>query len=198
MSVANAVANLLTPQYATIFVIRTPAMTEAELRGKAFFKAAFQVDLLNVPASAVPSKWTPVIQMYLPLLLGLVPLAIVGGLSKFQAENSTPLQRGFTMTWLVVGIVSGFALHLANPDPGDPLEEDKKKKAKGKKDKMDQKHRSIKKYVIDYLTDGAATESSAPDMAVFILTLLLSAPAIGGMVLVGLMIKEYGNCSLIG
>ena len=139
MSLANAVANLLTPQYATIFVIRTPAMTEAEQRGKAFFKAAFEVDLLNVPASAVPSKWTPVIQTYLPLLLGLVPLAIVGGLSKFQAGNSTPLQRGFTKTWLVVGIIYGCILYFHTGDPGNPLEEEKKKNAKGKKDKKDKK-----------------------------------------------------------
>lgn len=190
MSVVNAVANLLTPQYAAIFVIRTPAMTEAEQRGKAFFKAAFEVDLLDVPASAVPSKWTPVIQKYLPLLLGLIPLAIVGGLSKFQAGNSTPLQRGFIMTWLVVGIVYGSVLHFTNPDPGDPLEEEKKK-PKGKKDK---KYGSIERYLID----GAALESSAPDMAVFFITLLLSPPAVGGMAVVGLMIKEYGNCSPIG
>ena len=193
MSVVNAVANLLTPQYATIFVVRTPAMTEAEQRGKAFFKAAFEVDLLKVPASAVPSEWTPVIQMFLPLLLGLIPLAIVGGLSKFQAGNSTPLQRGFTMTWLVVGIVYGFILHTNNPYPDDPLEEEKKRKTKKNKNKKDKKHCSIKQYLID----DAACESSAPDMSVFFITLLFSPPVIGGMVLVGLMIKEYGNCSSI-
>ena len=193
MSVVNAVANLLTPQYATIFVVRTPAMTEAEQRGKAFFKAAFEVDLLKVPASAVPSEWTPVVQMFLPLLLCLIPLAIVGGLSKFQAGNSTPLQRGFTMTWLVVGIVYGFILHTNNPYPDDPLEEEKKRKTKKNKNKKDKKHCSIKQYLID----NAACESSAPDMSVFFITLLFSPPAIGGMVLVGLMIKEYGNCSSI-
>ena len=182
MSVVNALANLLTPQYATIFVIRTPAMTEAEQRGKTFLKAVFEADLLKVPASAVPSKWTPVIQMFLPLLLGLVPLAIVGGLSKFQAGNSTPLQRCFTMTWLVVGIVYGCILHSHNPDPGDPLEEEKK-------DKKNKKHRSIKQYLID----DAACESSAPDMSVFFITLLFSPPAIGGMGIVGLMIKEDWN-----
>lgn len=85
-------------------------MTEAEQRGKAFFKDALNVELIKVPASAVPSVWTPVMQKYLPLLLGLVPLAIVGGLSKLQAGNSTPLQRGFTMTCLVVGIVLRFTV----------------------------------------------------------------------------------------
>ena len=190
MSVVNALASLLTPQYATIFVIRTPAMTEAEQRGKAFFKDPFEVDLLKVPTSSIPSEWTPVIQMYMPLLLGLIPLAIVGGLSKFQAGSSTSLQRGFTMSWLIVGIVYGFATHFSNPNAGYSPEEEIKKGER----KKHKKHRSIKQY----LFDDAACESSAPDMGVLFTTLLLSPPAIGGMVIVGLMIKEYGTCSPIG
>ena len=195
MSVVNALAALLTPQYATLFLIRTPAMTEAEQRGKAFFEAAYEVELLEVPASAVPSKWRAVIQFYVPLLLGVIPVAIIGGLSKFQAGHSTRLQRGFTMTWLAMGIVAGFAIHGATGDPGDPLEEEEEKKrkaAEGKKYKK--KHLSIKQY----LQDDAACESSGQDMAVFFITLLLSPPAIGGMVVVGLMINDYGNCSLVG
>ena len=187
MSVVNAVANLLTPQYATIFVIRTPAMTEAEQRGKACFKDAFDVDLLSVPVSAIPAKWTPVIQMYMPLLLGLIPLAIIGGLSGFRAGNSTSLQRGFTMAWSIVGIVYGLVLHSSSPDRGDALEEEEMRR----KDKKHREHRSV----AQYLMDGAACESSAPDMGILSLTLLCSPPAIGGMVLVGLMINEYGNCS---
>ena len=196
MSVVNAIAALLTPQYAAIYVIRTPAMTEAEQRGKAYFNAAFDVELRAVPAEAAPSEWTPVVLMYLPLLLGLIPLAIVGGLSEFKAGNSTMLQRGFTMAWLVVGIVYGCVLHSTSPDHGGELpgEEEKKKKGEGGKDKRGKRHRDVKQYLID----GAACESSAPDMTIFFLTLLCSPPAIGGMVVVGLMIKEYGNCSPIG
>ncbi|KAI9687420.1 MAG: hypothetical protein M1820_010457 [Bogoriella megaspora] len=187
MSVVNGVANLVTPQYATMFLIRTPAMTEAEQRGKGFFKAALDVDLFEVPATAVPSKWTPVVKNGLLLLLGLIPLAIIGGISGFQAGNSTSVQRGFTMAWLIVGVVLGFALLSVVPDPGDPKEEAGKKKTK----KM---HRSIKQYLID----DAACESSAPDLAVISLTLLCSPPAIGGMVIVKLMISQYGICSQIG
>ena len=102
------------------------------------------------------------------------------------------------MSWLVVGIVYGCVLHYANPDPGDPEEEERRKREKGKKGA---KRFSVRQYWIfvkQYLLDGAACESSAPDMAVLVITLLCSPPAIGGMVLVGLMIGEYGTCTPIG
>ena len=206
MSVTNAMANLLTPQYSTILVIRTPEMTEAEQQGKAFFKAAIDVHLLPVTASALPSEWTPVVQHYLPLLLGGVPMAIVGGLSRFQANNSTSLQRGFTMAWLAVGILFGCIIHSMNPSPDNEVEKNEKKKVKGTIGNSNRAPRSIKRffkqnfkrYIKQYVIEDAACEGSAPDGSVLVLTILCSPPVIGGMVIVGLMIKEYGNCSLIG
>lgn len=174
MSVVNAIANLLTPQYATIFVIRTPEMTEAEQRGKAYFRDALNVDLLKVPASAVPSVWTSVMQKYLPLLLGLVPLAIIGGLSELHAGNSTPLQRGLTMTWLVVGIVLGFTVHYDYGGVDDPMEKKEKWKVKGQKNKSNKNLGALKQYLI-YDT---VCESSAADLGVFFITLVFSPPTI--------------------
>lgn len=188
MSVLNGAANLVTPQYATMFLIRTPAMTEAEQRGKGLFKTALDVELFEVPVAALSSEWTPVIKKWLPFLLGLIPLAITGAISRFRVGDSTSVQRGFTMAWLVVGIVYGSVVLSINPDPGDSKEEAAKEKTKKKV------HRSMKQY----LMDDAACESSVPDMALIFSTLLCSPPAIGGMVIVALMISQYGICSQIG
>jgi hypothetical protein len=187
MSVVNGAANFITPQYATMSLVRTPAMSEAEQRGKGFFKAALDVELREVPPAALPSEWTPVIKKYLPAVLGLIPLAIIGAISGFRVGESTSIQRGFTMSWLVAGIVYGTAVLSGTGDPGDSKEEAAKKKAK----KM---HRSLKRYLLD----DAACESSIPDGALIVTTLFCSPPAIGGMVIVALMISQYGICSQIG
>lgn len=63
-----------------------------------------------------------------------------------------------------------------------------------KKNRRNRKHGSLKQYLIY----DAACESSAADMGVFFITLVFSPPTIGGMVMVGLMIKEYGIFSLVG
>lgn len=187
MSVVNGVANLLTPQYATMFIVRTPVMTEAEQRGKGSFKYALDVEVCEVSASDIPSEWTPVVRKFLPALLGLIPLAIIGAMSRFRAGDSTSVERGFTMAWLVVGIVYGPVVLSTTPDPGDPNEEATKSKTK-------KAHRSVKQYLLD----DSACESSVPDLALIMFTLIFSPPAIGGMVVVARMISQYGICSQIG
>jgi hypothetical protein len=163
-------------------------MTEAEQRGKAFFKAALDVELFEVPVAGLSAEWVPVIKRWLPFLLGLIPLAITGAISRFRVGDSTSVQRGFTMAWLVVGIVYGFAVLSMNPDPGDPSDKAAKERTTKKM------HRSIKQY----LMDDAACESSAPDLALIVCSIFCSPPAIGGMVIVALMISQYGTCSHIG
>jgi hypothetical protein len=45
--------------------------------------------------------------IYASILISCIALAVVGGLSRFRAGNSTIWQRFFTMAWLVCGIVVG-------------------------------------------------------------------------------------------
>ncbi|KAL8797776.1 MAG: hypothetical protein Q9195_000128 [Heterodermia aff. obscurata] len=57
------------------------------------------------------------------LVIGLISLAIYGGLSGFRARQSTTAERVLTMLWLVVGIWQGFGerlfwLGLQAPDKG--------------------------------------------------------------------------------
>lgn len=53
------------------------------------------------------------------ILLSLVPLAIIGGLSRFRNGKSTKAQRGWTMSWWVFGLVSGYATGFASIEPED-------------------------------------------------------------------------------
>ncbi|KAK2756855.1 nacht domain protein [Colletotrichum kahawae] len=52
-------------------------------------------------------------QLLAPLIVFVVPLAIVGGLSGFQCGQSEPFQRVWVMMWLVLGLGVGFVLGQA-------------------------------------------------------------------------------------
>jgi len=85
--------------------------------------------------------------------LGLIPLAIVGGLSGFRVQQSTAMERGFTISWLVVSIAFGPFARLL------------------------QRRSSLYPYLS---------------------VLIFGAPTIGGMVVVGRMIGEFGICTRLG
>ena len=85
-------------------------------------------------------------------IIGLVPTAIIGGLSHFDAGHSTIAQRVWTMTWLAFGWYMGIAIP----------------------------------YLRDLRGKMVAT------------MVLFGAPAIGGFVVVGQMLRSYGSCIEIG
>jgi hypothetical protein len=89
--------------------------------------------------------------MWLFYLFLAIPLATIGGLTRFHVQQSTKPQRVWMMTWLIFDAVFGFLFGV-----------------------MDQKDHD--------------------DLAAFIILLFLAAPAIGGFVVVGQMLKEYGDC----
>lgn len=51
---------------------------------------------------------------FLALLLGLIPIAVVGGLTSFREGHSTRSQRGWLMTWLVFGMFVGPWIEVAS------------------------------------------------------------------------------------
>ena len=111
-----------------------------------------------------------------PIIIGLVSLLVNGCLSKFQYGHSTSIQRGWTMSWLIFGMASGALAMIL--------------------------HR-----VITLLVNlaGEVLEAVALVilwvMACLIMLLLVGiacAPAIGGFVTVGLMLKDYGICETVG
>ncbi len=108
MSIVNTFANMLSPSYPTLYLVRTPAMDEAEAEG-CFFSGEIEVEL-DRKAELVENKWYEreyCTSMIGGLLLGLVPLVVVGALSGFRAGGSTLIQQVFTMAWLVVSILIG-------------------------------------------------------------------------------------------
>jgi hypothetical protein len=119
MSVFNIIGNLSRPEYPSLFMIRTPLMNEAEQAG-CYFEGEIDV---QIGEGESPRKLSEAQdredgrQFVVGLLLGSTLLAIIGGLTGFQKRDSTPLERGFTMSWLVVSILFGpfgTAFHLAN------------------------------------------------------------------------------------
>lgn len=112
--------------------------------------------------------WNAQILTFLAIPVGLVSVGINGVLSHFRPGESTHAQRVWTMTWLAVGIAYGTA--MAN---------------------------------IDLLTSAAASrrEKWARVWAALIrliAALSYCAPAIGGFVVVGQMLTNYGRCIRIG
>lgn len=161
MSVVNIVANLMTPEYPTLFMVRTPLMDDAENEG-AFFSGEIRV---KVPDAASPCSFklhnNSEIGQGAGLIASIIPLAIVGALSRFQAAKSISLQRGFTMSWLVVGII-GFK---ATDDIVKDLQKDMK------------------------------SSGLVPRLFNVFFLLYMGVYAIGGMVVVGFMIRDYGICT---
>ncbi|KAK4182618.1 hypothetical protein QBC35DRAFT_395605 [Podospora australis] len=114
MSALNTLANLATPEYPAMFLIRTPTLVEAERTGRGYFKGALHVKLKASPAPRSLAKstkeWVPI--SVLSFLFSLVPLGVVAALSHGfgPGDKSTAMDRGFTLAWLVLGIVLGSTL----------------------------------------------------------------------------------------
>jgi hypothetical protein len=177
MSVMNIIGSLLNPDYPAIFLVRTPLMdqVESELGGgsdRGFFAA--EVRYQAVERGDRPRYYpdeeldTGAVAGGAGLWIGCIPLAIIGGLSRFHAQNSSALQRGFTMSWVVLGIVGGSVVYLAD------------------------------RYTMDE-EENEEFESFFGSFFLFriLITLLYGVAAIGGMVVVGLMIRDYGICTLL-
>jgi hypothetical protein len=109
MSVFNTIGNLLRPEYHSLFMIRTPLMDEAE-KGGCYFEGDIKV---QIGKGKSPSKIVnEVDQRFLIVLamgtiLGSTVLAVIGGLSGFKQQDSTSVERGFTISWIVVSILFG-------------------------------------------------------------------------------------------
>jgi hypothetical protein len=99
------------------------------------------------------------VEFMLYLLVLAAPYAIIGGLTRFKVGNSTTSERGWTMSWLVIGQIAGAVTALGM------------KADKGK--------------------FGSRMGNFLGAVIVF------GAPTIGGMVMVGKMIKEFGACVLV-
>ncbi|KAI6777576.1 uncharacterized protein J7T54_005868 [Emericellopsis cladophorae] len=176
MSTLNLLAALVSPEYPAMYLALSPDVESAIAQGGIFEGAVATIDTgatdeelgtgrNNPPAS---TRKIYLYRLSIPrtslgklLLIGasFVPFSIFGGLSGFRSGNSTHTQRGFMMSWQVVGAVYWIQAELA-------------------------------KYYID-------DESWLVLWAALVQVICLGAPAVGGMVMVGQMLREYGVCTRI-
>ena len=103
------------------------------------------------------------------LIFGSIPMIIIGLLTHFHAGDSTKAQRVWTMTWLVFGIGLGPFLERISTN--------------------DARHSTI--------WGLSAKKLDLGDVVLLLVASLYVVPAIGGFVVVGQMLKEYGACSLM-
>ncbi|KAK3942948.1 hypothetical protein QBC46DRAFT_447257 [Diplogelasinospora grovesii] len=159
MSVLNILGNILTPDYPAVFMLRTPLMDEVEERKLGKFEGELRVKIDYSRSYEPDPDWVDFegsVVVLSTFVFGLIPLAIIGGLSGFRSQNSTPLQRGFTMSWLAVGFIIGLVQGGLMNDPNE-------------------------------IGDSDLRFGIIPTTIV-----LLGVPAIGGMVVVGQMIHDFG------
>lgn len=100
-------------------------------------------------------------------ILGIVPYAVIGALTHFQPGQSSVTQRVFTMYWLATGLLIGAVMPFYKIDLDGFL------------------------WTIGEAIEGDIESS----LLIFLFLLLFSSAAIGGFVVVGQMVKEYGTCT---
>jgi len=244
MSIINTFANTLTKEYPAIFVLRTPLLNQLESEGKAFFNGALDVVVdpnedAKPPSSRfgdwVDKKFLPKPGLkkqgngyfkpitLLSFVISLIPLAINGALTGFQKGNSTEMQRGFTMSWLILGIFYGVSSATEDlygkKEIGGYVDEDDKQEEGGKKGKRGKSSSEDLAWdVEDGREDGLSKNPSHQEgtqpqehtqplgffgdlmlscLIVIVVSVVFGAPVIGGMVMVGKMIGEFGICTLL-
>ncbi|MCJ1331405.1 hypothetical protein MMC10_008095 [Thelotrema lepadinum] len=177
MSLLNGIANMLTPSYPCMFMIKTPTMEEAEREGKGFFHGAVPVKLIpsnKRPPSELDVQQSLLLRVILNIVLSIVPLVINGGLSHFQNGNSTILQRVFTMYWLANGTFAGYVSASTEIAP------------------------RFKASMMGGLLRFRWIPSSIATDSLLILYIIMGSPvAIGGMIVTGQMLLEFGTCILV-
>ncbi|KAF8876251.1 hypothetical protein BD779DRAFT_1677858 [Infundibulicybe gibba] len=109
-------------------------------------------------------------------VFGAFLVAIVGGLSGFHPGQSTKAQRVCTMMWLVFGVIVGPGVVGADKFL------DSRAKYKGSPDD----------------SNSNSTSRNGAARVVIATALLYGVLAIGGFVVVGKMLFEYGSCVILG
>ncbi|KAJ7482377.1 hypothetical protein B0H11DRAFT_2418663 [Mycena galericulata] len=135
---------------------------------------------LQIPACSKLERHEKRTQVSLPLvvaslaLMGAILVTLWGVLSNwFSPGASTPFQRGFISAWVIVGGLVG-PLSVLLPYLGPKI--------------------FTEIPPLDESNAGATATSFGYTTRALILIFTYCAPAIGGFVVVGLMLREHGNC----
>ncbi|KAK0652416.1 hypothetical protein B0T16DRAFT_406145 [Cercophora newfieldiana] len=172
MSIINIVASLLCPEYPAMYLVRTPDMDDAEKNGGKFdgIVAELAVPPPGSEESKVGAGWLvsslehgmSTASILFWCFLTITPLVVVGAFSRFRSgESSTTFDRGWIMSWLVVGSASSVWAMLAR----------------------------------FFLRDDSMIRDNLFSIMWVVASGLFWIPAIGGMVVVGRQLQDYGICT---
>lgn len=188
MSVMNIIASSLSPEYPAIFLVRTPMMAEAESKGGFFVgeihfqeikdsRHTYQPPRMSGRTSSFIDNRCCWLLAALAALVGCIPLVVIGSLSGFQPQRSSALQRGFTKSWVVLGVLGGPIIGC-----------------------MDHYIRRRRDCFARLGFDRGLCMGSGTRFCFRYAVLLLyfGVPAIGGMVMVGQMMHSFGACKVLG
>lgn len=182
MSSVNLISNIVCPEYAAIFIVENEELStlrrdlEAENRSSELIiegavgrLSARTEEKMRMDVKARTVNRLPAIGWQIAMIVtGLaVYLAVVGGLTGFSKGHSTHAQRVWIMTWYCFGVLLGPYL----------------------------------KVIMDGLVitplDAAESSKTSTSISFVLVILLYATPAIGGFVVVGQEIRQYGICERI-
>jgi hypothetical protein len=181
MSLLNLIGSLVCPNYSSIFVVDSKTLKDLRARIEAAGETATYplsgtIGELTGPAEEETLRNFKIerlvgdaVVMMFGHSLGAVPVAIIGGLSKFSIGGSALYQRVWTMIWLVFGFVLGPGLSVT-------IETGLNYTA------MHSVHEALVLPLWFFFSVG------------FVVLCNYAAPAVGGFVVVGQMILDYGVC----
>lgn len=175
MSLVNLLGNAFCPSYDCVYMVNSPCLRSLREQnvGSAFVDGEVGtitqatedncLRMLKDPFLSNPNG----VSIMTAAIIGSLPLAIIGAISKFERASSTLADRVWSLLWLTLPIIVGPAIYSAfGSDECRP-----------------------------YINPRRSNKLDA--WAFFLAGLIYSAPAIGRFVVVGQMIKSYGMCEVI-
>lgn len=107
MSFLNLVATFLTPTYETLYLVWTPALEEIQYYG-GFDGTIGEIDVQKLEDRNLdprPNSWNPQLWFCLLAILGLIPFAILGAITGFAVGQSTLANRAWITSWIGAGVI---------------------------------------------------------------------------------------------
>ncbi|GKT45381.1 uncharacterized protein ColSpa_05562 [Colletotrichum spaethianum] len=196
MSLVNLIALLVTPEYNCIYLVHTPDLDKARRQGGRFCGMVATVDLDSIKEplrTFWPSQAAHTSYFAVTTVLLLFPAILVAALTGFNPGHSTIYQRVWILLWLVFGIFMGPLIRMLTVFPSE----------------IHGVYKIRANDAIAYALENASFMQRAIDWLVakyfriietsFYVYVVLGAavcftPAIGGMVVVGDMLQEFGVC----
>ena len=108
MSFVNLLANLVTPHYPTVYMVRTEMMAKAESQGGKFDGVVAEIHGQPDANPKIIARGMKILMILIAVLAVAAPYCIIASMTRFNPANSTKAQRGWTMSWIVVSQMFGF------------------------------------------------------------------------------------------